>query len=272
MFKYVLLFGLWCLAGVVPALSQVSVGPTFLFADQQERFGSLVVMNQSDSVQEVDIEFRFGYPATDSAGETVMRYDDQETENLYSAADWITAYPRVFSLNPGERQTVRLLFRPPSDIPDGMYWARIVTGSKALSTNDDETGNRARLTYRLEQITSLFYKQGDVKAGVDIDELTAVVIDEELQIKSPVSRTGNAPFLGSMRADIYDSTGDIIQSETARTTVFIDAVRVMAMNISDLPPGEYTVKLTFSPERSDLRLDQLAPTDPSSASATFRID
>jgi len=251
-------------------LGQVSVGPQFVFTDDQNPYGSLILVNNSNSVQEVDLHFRFGYPKTDASGNTIMEYDDSAAELNYSAADWITAYPRVFSLAPGERQTVRLVVRPPSGHPDGRYWGRIVTGAKAVSPAR-EADFSARLNVRYEQITAFFYDSGEVEADVVFHGLTAETSGDTLHIKAPVSRKGNAPFLGSMRVDIIDALGEIVSSEATRTTVYIDALRVFNKDISRLPSGEYTARVTFIPKRTDIIDRYLADFNTASKSTAFRI-
>ncbi len=258
-----------------PAAAQVSIAPTSLFIDDQNRFGTFLVLNSSNQTQEVQLEFIFGYPATDEEGNTYMRYDDPVAESEFSIAEWIRGFPRNFTLEPGARQTVRLTVRPPADLPDGMYWTRIRTTSNALSPDIDEEiqdGVSARITFRFEQITAAFYKKGNVNTGLDIKDKEIQLNGDKATIFAEVHRTGNAPFLGSMQLRVINDSGDEVYSNQNFTTVYLNALRKMDYDISGWPAGSYTAELTFLSERSDISARDIVQTDPVTVSIDFQIE
>ncbi len=105
--------------------AQVIVAPTVLFMSDQSRFGTFVVMNRSNTPQEISISFRFGFPESDSAGITRMEYSDTAMERLHSCQEWLKGFPQKFIVNPGQQQVVRLLVAPPTGIADGEYLDQI---------------------------------------------------------------------------------------------------------------------------------------------------
>ncbi|MGB9591584.1 MAG: hypothetical protein ACPL1K_03610, partial [Candidatus Kryptoniota bacterium] len=117
------------MALVADGYAQVIVAPTILYMSDKDRFGTFIVMNRSTTPQEISIYFKFGYPSSDSLGNLFMQYGDSAAAQKYSCANWVRGFPRQFIINPGQQQIVRLTVTPPPDLPDGMYWTRLVTRS-----------------------------------------------------------------------------------------------------------------------------------------------
>lgn len=231
-------------------------------------------MNSSDQAQEVSLEFLFGYPASDESGNTVMRYGDDAAAELYSISDWIRGFPRNFTLDPGQRQTVRLTVRPPSDIPDGMYWTRIKTTSNPLSPDVGQQaveGVSAQITFNFEQVTSGFYKNGNVNTGVLFEDITVVQNGDRASVMASMERTGNAPFLGSMLLTVQDTDGNTLAEHRSSTTLYFDGVKRMDFDTGDLPAGEYTAEMRFISQRSDIPSRDLVQIEPVSEQVHFTV-
>ncbi|MGH7704181.1 MAG: hypothetical protein ACREMO_13890, partial [Gemmatimonadales bacterium] len=101
----------------------VLVAPHVIYLDHRTRSGSITLYNPGDGPVEISISTLFGYPVSDSTGGFQLRTVDDPDSTLPSAAKWIQAFPRRLTLGPRERQTVRLLGRPPASLLDGEYWA-----------------------------------------------------------------------------------------------------------------------------------------------------
>ena len=256
------------------AVAQVTIAPTALFIDDQTRFGSFLVLNGSDQTQEVSLTFEFGYPDTDEQGNSFMNYEDEEAKEQYSIAEWIRGFPRNFALQPGERQTVRLTVRPPGEVPDGTYWTRIKTASNpAVPDIDDEVaeGVQAQITFRFEQVTAGFYKRGNVTTGLRFRDLNTGVEEDEVVVRADMERTGNSPFLGSMFLTVTDNNGNTVYERRTSTTVYIDAIRRMAIDAAELNSGNYTAEVRFETRRPDVSSSDLVQGEPVSQTVNFSI-
>ena len=81
-----------------------------------------------------------------------------------SAAGWIEAFPRRMTIPPLQRQTIRLLARPPQGLADGEYWSRLIISAKGGSvpvTGIDSTSNiNVGLTLEVRTIIPLIYRKG----------------------------------------------------------------------------------------------------------------
>ena len=128
-----------------------------------------------------------------------------------SCADWVRALPRRVILQPGQRQTVRLLAQPPAGLPDGEYWSRVVISSKSLPRDGDTVevegheGVRVGLTLSTRTIISLNYRKGPVSTGLDVESLSAS-LDMTCELGDPL-RSYDAPASIGRRAQWDVATG-----------------------------------------------------------------
>ena len=259
---------------VSSAAAQVTISPTSLFIDDQSRFGTFLVMNSSSQTQEVTLSFQFGYPGTDADGSMVMRYDDEEAASLHSITDWIRGFPRSFTLEPGQRQTVRLTVRPPGDIPDGMYWTRIKTTSNPLTPDVGQApteGVSAQINVNFEQIIAGFYKKGEVNTGIEFEDITVHTNGERASVLANMTRSGNAPFLGSMLLLVKDASGNQVAESRSSTTLYFDGLKRIEFDTEGWSEGEYTAELRFESRRSDIPRTDLIQIEPVSQSVNFTI-
>lgn len=255
------------------AHSQVSVAPTFVYIDSQQPFGTVLVVNGSDKPQEVSIESKFGYPASDSLGRRFIQYDDTTRATTYSLSPWLRAFPKKFILAPGQKQTVRLMIRPPRDLEDGIYWTRLATTSTdqtpPLADADQAISARVRFVFR--QVVPVIFSKGDLSTSLALEDTRVIVDDARVNILADLERDGDAPFLGSTRLRVYDEHGDLVRDVQRRSEVFFDYMEQIALDRSELPPGHYSAELSFLPERSSVGNGSLPQMAPVSANLTFTI-
>ncbi len=262
------------LAAISCAQAQVIVAPTILFLSDQSRFGTFLVMNRSDSPQEIAISFRFGFPESDSLGNVRMQYDDRLMAREHSCQQWLRGFPQRFILNPGQQQVVRLLATAPEDIPDGEYWTRLVTTSspQARAVDTVRSGITANITFVLKQVTTVIYKKGFANTTVGIEKVDAVPDSATVSLLAHVSRGGNSPFFGEISAVIKDSSGKSVYSNQ-------DAVAIYQTNFvvkfpvpgSDLPKGTYSAEIKLRSERNDIASENLLTVPALDKTFSFRV-
>ncbi len=240
--------------------AQVAIAPSALFINDQTNIGTLYISNRSDDPQEVSIDFVFGYPSSDEQGNTIVNYDDSLAYEKYAINEWIRVFPRSFVLGPRQQQTVRFQVRPQPQAEDGVYWTRARITANPQTPEIDmpatEEGITTRITFRFEQIIAAIYRKGSVTTGVNVNKVDVVHEDDLMILLPHLERTGNAPFIGSMRALLYDHAGNLVKERQSTTTAYFDVIRRIEINTSDLPPGNYRAELIFETRRSDI-----SPTD-----------
>lgn len=247
---------LFVLLNFSTGIGQITISPTNLFLDSNARFGTYLVINNSQDPQEITVDFLFGYSVSDEAGNRRFIFDDSTGVTQYSAADWIRAFPRSFTLEPGNRQVVRLIVNKPEGIEDGTYWARIKTGSSAQSpplefqNNSDQV--TARVGFKIEQVTGLYVKVGEVTTGIEVKEIETRVENGRLIAIADLNRTGNSPFLGTISMELLSDNGRVVNDSFASTTVFLDGLYRQEMDVSNVTPGNYQLRMRFETSRSDV--------------------
>lgn len=255
--------------------SQVTIAPTNLFIEDQNKFGTYLVLNGSSENQEISIEFLFGYSKTDENGNREWVFSDSTMADQYSIHENVRAFPQNFILPPGQRQVVRLRINAPNDLKDGTYWARIRTSAVPetppveLSSDDAISAN---ITMSVEQVTGLFYKKGDVSTGIEIENIQTNISEENiLTILTDFKRIGNSPFLGTVTASLIDDNDDVLTTFVS-TSIYFDGTLRQAFDISNIPSGEYTVKVQFENRRSDISSNDIIPMQgPVSSTTTVTI-
>jgi hypothetical protein len=245
------------LAGGAPLPAQVLVAPTALFTSEQAPHGTMLIANPSKEPQEVALDFRFGHPASDSLGDLYMAYGDSLPAASRSMASWVRAFPRRFTLAPGQEQVVRVVVRPPANLADGTYWTRLVTTSNGQSSviAKPEPGSNAQVVMRVEQVTALLYRRGSLSTSVTIGEPFITTDAAATTVRVPLARGGNSPFMGRMHARVLAAGGSVVGEVEEYIAVYADLTK--RLRLPALPAGDYTAEITLSSMRPDIPREDL---------------
>jgi hypothetical protein len=234
----------------------VMVAPHAVYIDHRVRSGSVLLYNPGAEPVEVTISTLFGYPTTDSTGAIVLRTFDAPDSTLPSALAWIQAFPRRLTVAPLERQTVRLLARPPVGLADGEYWVRLMIAAKAgtvpITGVSDTTAIQVGLTLEVRTIIGIAYRKGPVTTGVALSQLRAQLVGDTLITWSRLERQGNAAFVGTVRGTVVDSTGATRASFASPLGVYFTMEPRIASIVGTLPRGRYWLRYEVVAEREDL--------------------
>ncbi|OLC07383.1 MAG: hypothetical protein AUH41_10570 [Gemmatimonadetes bacterium 13_1_40CM_66_11] len=247
------------------AAQGVMVAPHAVFIDHRLRSGSVLLYNPGTEAVEVMISTIFGYPTTDSTGR--IKLDTLIADSTVSALGWIQAFPRRLTVGPRERQTVRLLARPPAGLPDGEYWLRLVIAAQAgrvpITGVSDTTAIQVGLTLEVRTIIGVNYRKGPVSTGVTLSQVRAQIVGDSLITRSKLERRGNAAFIGMIRETLVDSTGAVHAQRVGDSvvTTFASPIGVYfsmqprlatAILQPGLPRGRYWLRYEVVAERDDL--------------------
>ncbi len=240
------------------AAQGVMVAPHAVFIDHRLRSGSVLLYNPGTEPVEVAISTMFGYPVTDSTGAIALRRLEVPDSTLPSALAWIQAFPRRLTVGPRERQTVRLLARPPAGLADGEYWLRMVIAAQAgrvpISGVADTTVIQVGLTLEVRTIIGVNYRKGPVTTGLALSQLRAQIVGDSLITRARLERRGNAAFIGTIRQTLMDSAGRVLDSYQSPIGVYI-AMEPRLVNLispSRLGRGRYWLRYEVVTEREDL--------------------
>ncbi len=257
------------------ANSQVTISPTTVFLDTNSKVGSFFVSNPSTNAIEVRLSFEFAYPDTDDNGRIFMNYEDEDAERLFSLSPFLRAFPTTFVLEPGARQTIRLIGRLPQDLESGTYWTRMRVSSNQLTPPIGEVAEgqvSAQVSFQIDQVTAVLVRHGTVTTGLDIHQTEASVEDGHLVILTDVERTGNAPFIGSVRTRLLNSDNQQVDERRSSTSVYFRNKQRVEFDVRNLPPGNYTAVTTFESSRNDISSQNLIQIPDVTTRTTFTIE
>jgi hypothetical protein len=261
------LAGMVLFASASLAAQGVMVAPHAVFIDHSRGSGSVLLYNPGTEPVEVSISTIFGYPTTDSSGNIRLNTIENPDSTVPSALAWVQAFPRRLTVAPKERQTVRLLARPPVGLGDGEYWLRLVIAAQAgtvpITGVSDTTAIQVGLKLEVRTIIGVNYRKGAVMTGVALSNLRAQVVGDSVITRAKLERHGNAAFIGMIRETIVDSTGavraqrmgdSLITSYQSPIGVYFTMEPRLASAIPapGLPRGRYWLRYEVVAEREDL--------------------
>ena len=256
------------------SIAQVSLAPTTVFADANG-LGTLYVTNGSEKAQEINISFLFGYPGNDSIGNLVMVYEDSLREQQSGLGDRIRTFPRSFILAPGQQQTVRFQIRPDRTKPAGMYFTRVKVSSNEQAADVEQTGTEGistKVNFKFEQVSAAFYKSGAVNTGLEFSKLEAQRKDATIAVDSEFTVSGNSPFIGSLQAEVKDSSGKVVATHQQTVALYYEGMRAYSIPLPEgIVSGTYQVTLLFKTERSDIPSSDLVQALPISKTLIIKL-
>ena len=244
--------------GAPPLAAQgVLVAPPGIVIDHRTRSGAVELYNPGTEPAEVSIATIFGFPVTDSAGRTTVRFFERPEPGQPSAAAWIEAYPKRLTLRPQDRQTVRLLGRPPAGLADGEYWTRLIVTAKGArlpaATAGADTAISVGLAVEVRTVVAVLYRKGPMSTGVRLSSARASVAGDSAVLRVRLERQGNAAFIGTLRATLVDARGATVGQSSLPVAVYYDLEpRLPVPAPRTLAPGRYTLRFELNTEREDL--------------------
>ena len=214
---------------------------------------------------------------TDSTGEFELRTVERPEPTMPSAAGWIQAFPKRMLLGPKERQTVRLLARPPARLQDGEYWARLIVAAKGgavpVSGVDTSSGITVGLNLEVRTVLPLQYRKGAVTTSARLSKLGASIEGDSVAVRMRLERQGTAAFIGTVRGTLSDSTGGTVATFSSPVAVYYDIEPRFTAPLPGgrLPPGRYLLRTEVAAERADLAPETILPARPVLDSVEVRL-
>jgi P pilus assembly chaperone PapD len=236
----------------------ILVAPQSVVLESRARSGVVELFNPGSRPAEVSLSAVFGHPVTTDSGDLTLRIIEHPDSTMPSAAGFIEAFPRRLVLQPNQRQTVRLLARPPQGLPDGEYWARLVVASKdaapaaEATPTPDAGGVQVGLSLEVRTIIAVNYRQGAQRTGVALGTLTTSVQGDSVVIRAPMERVGTSAWIGMSTVKLLNASGATVAAQAMQTAVYTRIAPRFAFDRSALPTGQYRVVVELSTDRPDV--------------------
>lgn len=257
------------------AAQAILVAPQGVVLNNRDRTGTVELYNPSERAAEISIRAVFGHPTTTPDGDLTLELVEQPPASEPSAAGFIEAFPRRLVLQPNQRQTVRLLARPPAGLPDGEYWARMIISSKdaeqpATTTTDTATVS-VGLTLEVRTIIAVNYRNGAQRTGVSLGELSATTTADSVVLRAPMQRTGTAAWIGQTTVKLVNQDGAVVATQSLQTAVYQSIAPRFAFDRRALQPGRYRISVDLNTDRPDVTQATLLRAPPQHAETSVTI-
>jgi fimbrial chaperone protein len=246
------------LLALSPAAARaVTVSPNALFIDSRTRSGVLTLYNPGTTAEEIEITFAFGYPRSDLAGAISVALADSAPAGEPSVLGFVRAFPRRLRLEPGQRQTVRILMQPPSGLAEGEYWGRVLIRSRGGRPPVEQQQGGIRMQIDLETVIvgAVNYRNGAMHTGLTVDsaQATATMRGDSVRVVADISRQGNAAYLGHMTLELVGADGRVLGATEEDLAVYrsLRKVEMIAVPAGASLRGA-TLRYRFSTERPDI--------------------
>lgn len=245
----------------------VTVSPNALFIDSRTRSGVLTLYNPGTRAEEIEISFAFGYPRSDALGAITVPLADSAPAGEPSVLGFVRAFPRRLRLEPGQRQTVRILMQPPLGLPEGEYWGRVLIRSRGGRPPVEQQQGAIRMQIDLETVIvgAVNYRNGTMRTGVAVDSAraTATMQGDSVTVVADLTRRGNAAYLGHMTLELVAADGRVLAAAEEDLAVYRSLRKVETLA---LPPGMSlkgaSVRYRFTNDRPDIDPDVRLSSDP----------
>jgi hypothetical protein len=252
----------------------ILVAPQSVVLSNRERTGTVELYNPSSRASEITIRAVYGHPTTTPDGDLTLAIVEQPDSTQPSAAGFVDAFPRRLVLQPNQRQTIRLLARPPVALAEGEYWARLVIAARdaeAPAAVSDSAGMSVGLTLEVRTIIALNYRNGVQRTGVQLGALTASADSDSLVVRAPMQRTGTAAWIGLTSVKLVSASGAVVASQTMQTAVYQSISPRFSFDRRGLAPGVYRISVDMSTDRPDVTQSTLLRAPPQHAETTITI-
>lgn len=252
---------LFVMVGAIPVLGQVEFSPTILMMSEDEPVMQLLISNMTNTPKEVEFVERFGYPVHSESGTMEMVYDDSISGRNYGLSGMLRIFPRKLLLPAGARQVVRVYVGHNEAAKEQMYWTRLGIESKAVPPTLDDLSaandDSPIVSTLFRQHIGVYYKHGSVHTGVKLNGTKTLYDRDEITLLISASRTGNSPFLGIMTVRLTGRNGRVVHESERVVSLFFDDNISVLIDRDDVPPGFYTMDVSFETTRGDLSDEQL---------------
>jgi hypothetical protein len=233
----------------------VAVSPSALFLDTRSPAGTLTLYNGGSLPEELEISFAFGYPVTGDDGTVRVEMVDTAPDGEPSIVPFMRAFPRRLVLQPGQRQTLRVMVQPPADLAPGEHWGRVLVRSRGGQAPIEQQRDGVRMQINVETViaTAVLFRKGDVSTGIAVTGATAAPVDGGVRASMDLSRQGNGAFLGRVVTELVAPDGRVAATREDAVSVYRALRHTVVLPLpAGAAPAGYTVRYRVDTDRPDL--------------------
>lgn len=165
--------------------------------------------------------------------------------------EWVVIYPRVLSLEPGQKRLVRFSVRPPENLENGEY--RSLLFFEELPPPNESTTSQGKLELNFQLLTKLginLYGQfGKIIHQGKVEDVKVNFHDQKLLIQANFINQGNAHLLLTTELMILDMAGQLVKKLMVPIfPVHRSSTEVFEQWVDFFDSGKYRLKMIFKQE------------------------
>ena len=200
------------MASQVQANRVLYVAPTRIVLEPGKQTDTMTIMNQSEKKRTYNISLINSVMTEKGSSKRVDTFP-------YAAKRMLRYVPRSVELEPGQRQTVRIMVRRPRDLEDGDYHSHILFRERPVKIDkpeQKEEGFSVHLGAQYGLAVPIIVQHGNVNSTVRVEGVDKeATTDKKLVVT--FSREGNAEGQGFVR--IYRKTPEGLVKLTNNKTL-----------------------------------------------------
>ena len=221
--------------GSVGGMGDINLYPRRIVMDRRQRIASVGIYNKTPFDGEYQISI------TDMvmlSGGNVVPLDNlppgAEPGDVKTASEMLRWSPRRVMLLGSEAQTVRVMARPPSELPDGEYRAHFMVVSVPTEVNDGEEGeNNVGVTIRPRFGISIpvIVRIGDTTLDVGLENIGFVQSERGPLLSLTITRSGTRSAYGDIIVTVPGQSEPLVLARGIGVYPEIDSRQVqLALN------------------------------------------
>lgn len=184
------------------ASAQLMITPLQVVMEGRERSTEIILINTTDRTN----TYNLVWEQNEQNPETGRYITDERDEGEIWLQDIAVFTPRRVTLEPREKQTVRIAVRRPADLPDGEYKSHLQfkvvpnpippSQDPSLGENEVSLGVQVNVSF----VIPIVYRAGDYDLNVDLGTPSFEVNEKtgNLKIEVPVERSGIHGVMGEV--------------------------------------------------------------------------
>lgn len=205
------------LASAMPAWAQSAilyVSPNRVTFSSDENIEVLNVSNQSEEERRYDLTVVEQVMTTEGLTQRLDQFE-------FSAKRMLRFVPKRFSLKPGERQTVRVMAKRPSDLSDGDYHSHLLfreipVEAKSKAEIEAERSGNGKAQFDIRAVygvaVPIIVQSGTIQSNLTIEGASYIPASDgaPAHLAVRLNRSGNAEASGRLVATYKPASGKAI--------------------------------------------------------------
>lgn len=255
--------------------AQAQLDPPRPVLSSRQRSIEVNISNPTNKPLEVTIDLQYTVIGYDSLGNVSILHDSLTDEaRSRDCSSWLKVFPRRLVLPSTSSRTVRILAGIPANTPEGEYWSRlnldcVPTDAPAELPKLDSGDVALGVSMSSVLSTPILVRVGTISTGATIDDVIGVVDSGQTTLICSMTRTGNSPYRGTLKAKVVDGSGTQVAEGLTETTIeFAGRARVALRSISD---GTYQVQIDGTTVRRGSMSEIVVPADPIAKTYTMTV-